>query len=119
MKSFSSSIAQTEQMSLEDALTLVEEGADKKWLAAALERIRHLCLTRALWTSDDVWEGLDGLDVSTNEPRAMGAVVKDACKRGWCCSSGQFQKSTRPACHARPIAVWRSLLIPAPYPPQA
>ena len=111
--SFSSSIMGSEQLSLEDALVAVREAADEKWYAAALERIRHLCLTRASWSADDIWEGLDGLDLSTREPRALGAVLRDACSKGWCVPSGSYQKTSRPEAHRRPVAIWRSLLIPS------
>lgn len=44
------------------------------------------------------------------EPRAMGAVMRRAAARGICEATSETRRSTRAACHARPVRVWRSLL---------
>src|SRR5688572_16292011 len=47
-ESFSKKLTQlnTEQTSLEEALSLVQQNADEEWWDTALESVRKLCLTR-------------------------------------------------------------------------
>lgn len=101
------------QPSLLDALTARDEAIDRVeanahdlWLAAAREALDELCATRESFTSDDLWAALDGRDVSTHEPRAMGAVLRQAARDGLVAGTRQYRPSVRPACHARPVRVW-------------
>lgn len=91
------------------AINQVERNADPSWLHAAALVIRALCRTQLYWSSDDVWAGLDILDVEApHEPRAMGAAIRQAARLGLCEASGRYVASTRVECHARPLALWRS-----------
>lgn len=90
------------------AIQQAEEHADGAWLVAAQAVVRHLAETRREFTTDDVWRSL----ASTREPRALGAVMRWAAAAGLVENTHQTVPSTRPECHARPVAVWRSLLPP-------
>ncbi|MDB5344208.1 MAG: hypothetical protein JWP89_2585 [Schlesneria sp.] len=114
MTAFSQSIQRQnpqDQLDLFSALEKVEEAANQEWWNAATARVRYLCETRVEFTTDLVWSHLDALECSTKEPRALGAIMQNAAKAGWCVSSGVFVKSTRPECHSRPIVKWQSRLL--------
>lgn len=100
------------QTSLDDLLQAVREAGDERWYQTAMEIVRHLCESQDRFTTDQVWEHLEGKDVSTPEPRLMGAVMIDAAKSGWIRSTGQYLKSIRKECNRRPVTLWQSLLRP-------
>src|SRR5688500_12797206 len=100
----------TQQMTLQDALVLVQEHANKDWYAAALKQVHWLCLSIKEFPTDDVHAVLDRMDVTTPEARAMGSVMTEAMKKGWCKATGQYKATVRPEAHRRPIRIWESLL---------
>lgn len=60
------------------------------------------------FTTDDVWEiAAKRSWIVPAEPRAIGAAIVRASKEGLIASTGAYQKSRRPDCHARPVAIWR------------
>ena len=92
------------------AVERVGENANPEWLRAA-----HLCVidvarVMPTFTTDDVWERVSLLGVTTHEPRAMGAAIRRAVKDGVCAATPAYERSSRVECHARPVRVWRSLL---------
>lgn len=99
-------------MSLAEAVTdaaiaRVRSNADETWVREA-ERIISLVVRRQrLFTTDDLWEA--GLP-SPREPRALGAVMREAARLGICEATGEYRRSERAACHTRPIRVWKSLV---------
>lgn len=103
------------QLSLEEAVAAcdasieqVEEHAHAEWLAAAMLAVRDLARHNDTFTTDQVWELLELDNVATHEPRAMGAVMRRASKDGLIEATGNYVKSARPECHARPVPVWSS-----------
>lgn len=93
------------------ALDRVKAAADLDWLTACRGVIRRLALTRETFTSDDVWEGLRKYRCTTPEPRAMGAALQGARLDEWISPLPEWRISKRPACHCRPVRVWKSLLL--------
>lgn len=95
------------------AIAEVRTGMNMDWYAAALQAIRALAAryarTGERFTTDDVWEALEARLVNTPEHRAMGAVMRDAARAGTIAPTANYQKSRRPACHARPVRVWVGL----------
>jgi hypothetical protein len=81
--------------------------AAEPWTQYAVDVIGLVSLARFDFTSDDVWAALD---VKPSEPRALGAAMKAAANRGIIFPTGEYRKSGRPECHARPLAVWRAKL---------
>lgn len=75
------------------------------------------------FTTDDLWErdarfregeasaraarASNHVPPSPNDPRAMGAALIAARRDGLISATGGYRKSTRPECHARPVAIWR------------
>jgi hypothetical protein len=92
------------------ALDMVERGASKMWIDAALDSVRRVCLKHAEFTTDDVWAELV-LWCDTwqpPEPRAMGAVMRAACQLGLCTRSDRTRNSNKVSCHRRPLRIWIS-----------
>jgi hypothetical protein len=55
-----------------------------------------------------VWDALG--ENRPVEPRALGAVMKAMARDGKIRATGEYRKSARTDCHARPVAVWRVVL---------
>lgn len=98
-------------MTEQSYIEAVNYSADAKWKIEALRIVSELAATKHEFTTDDVWEQLDKLDVSTHEPRAMGAVMTTARRMKLISSTLVHVISTRPACHSRPIKVWKSEIL--------
>jgi hypothetical protein len=96
-----------------EAVERVERNADERWKFAALTAVIYLSHRRAEFTTDDVAEFLSHTDVTTHEPRAMGAVMRRAARQGFIVATDRYRPSTRPQAHQNPKRVWRSLVIEA------
>ena len=101
-------IIDTAQLDKVAAIAAASAKADRAWLRAAMAAVRHLATVLDEFTTDHVWACLPN-DVRTHEPRAMGAVMRDAMKEGVIAPLDRYEMSTRPACHCRPVRVWKSL----------
>ena len=91
----------------DEALARVEAGAGD-WVQRARDAVTMVALARFDFTTDDVWDAL-GEDRPA-EPRALGAVMKQLAAEGRIRATGEYRKSQRVDCHARPVAVWRVCL---------
>jgi len=113
MTSFSSTIINQNfvQVTLEEALALVEQGADKEVWKKAMSLMEEICKAHQEFTTDILWERLDGLGIVVREPRVVGAIVRAAESKGWCKPTGKYTCTTRPVAHRRPVRLWRSLLL--------
>jgi len=100
------------QLFLDDALAQVEQNADQLWLEAAVRIVKRICETTPEFTTDALHAELAKTMHSTREKRALGAVMRKAAHCGWCENTSRVEKSKRPECHKRPVAVWRSLIYP-------
>lgn len=98
------------QMNLDAALERVEAHADAEWKQAALEAVRLCARQMPEFTTDQIWKVLDRTDYGTHEPRAMGAIMRQAVGLGWVKPTNQYRTSDRPECHKRPVKVWDSML---------
>lgn len=88
-----------------EAINRVHANADKQWLKAAHSAVIEIASRQQFFSTDDIWN--TGLS-SPREPRAMGAVMREAVRLGICMATDRTIRSTRPECHKRPIQVWRS-----------
>jgi DNA-binding GntR family transcriptional regulator len=88
------------------AIQEAEDHADQAWLNAAQRIVHELVQAGEPFTTDDVWDRLDRMDVHTHEPRALGAVMRHAARTGLIVNSGLYCKSSRAQNHARPIPRW-------------
>jgi hypothetical protein len=95
----------------EEAVTRVASHADPDWVAHVLDVIYCLAVAHDELTTDDVW-GTIGEVAATHEPRALGSVMRQAARLGYVRATDRYTPSARPACHARPVRVWESLIRP-------
>lgn len=98
------------QYAADMAIKQVEKNASVEWLRVALLCVIDVARVMPTFTTDDVWERVGLLGVTTHEPRAMGSVMRRAVKDGVCVATPSYERSSRVECHARPVRVWRSLL---------
>lgn len=89
------------------AIVRVAQHAPDGWLAAAVDVVADICRRRSKFTTDDIWDRVG----EPPEPRAMGAVMRQAQRDGLCETTGSYEPSRRVECHGRPVRVWRSLLF--------
>ena len=97
------------QIIQEQAVDSARRGVDPNWYETALRGVRVLARKNQYLTSDDVWEWIRPLQIQSREPRAMGAVMRSSRFDEIIAPTSDFRTSTRPACHGRPIRVWKSL----------
>lgn len=100
------------QGALLDALGRVEEHATPEWIDLATQCGAWLSENRQQWSADDLWERMETRhpDVTTHEPRALGAVVRRLKSAGHIDAEPvRYVKSKRAQSHLRPIPVHRSL----------
>jgi hypothetical protein len=96
------------------AMHRVDEHAPTTWKECAESAIRWVAERREEMTTDPVWYVLDSWSVPfPPEPRALGPLMKSACKWGWLEQTGRVHKSVRPECHRRPLAVYKSKVYDA------
>jgi hypothetical protein len=92
----------------DEAIARVEANAPERWLQRAHDTVQLIALARFDFTTDHVWDALG--DDRPAEPRALGAVMKAMARDGKIRATGEYRKSERADCHARPVAVWRVCL---------
>lgn len=89
------------------AIEQVGDNASADWLAAVWRIVEALPIG-ALFTTDYVWASLERDAVPpTHEPRAMGAAIVGLRRAGLAVATGDYRKSARVECHARPVMIWR------------
>jgi hypothetical protein len=93
----------------DEAIAQVEANADLNWMAAAHTAVVLLAINCDEFSTDEMWEALREVE-PTHEPRAMGAVMRAAARHGLIVKTDRVRNSVRPECHARPVAIWRSLV---------
>jgi hypothetical protein len=96
---------------LEEAIERVGLNADQLWALEAFKIVEMLSIQRHDFTTDDVWEWMNQMhpELTTHEPRAMGAVMRKASSDRLCVPTERYSKSLRPECHRRPIRVWQGI----------
>lgn len=93
----------------DEAIARAEQHAVVDWNDEVDRAILRVARRRDLFTTDDIWQELLTAPAWTHEPRAMGAAMRRAERAGWCSPTADWWLSKRPACHRRPLRVWRSL----------
>lgn len=88
-----------------DASVAQVGNAYQAWISRRLAFIKSLPVGRE-FTTDQLWAAAPAADHKITERRAMGAVMVEAQALGLIRPTGEYMKSSRPACHARPIAIW-------------
>lgn len=98
------------KIATDEAIKQVAENMDIQWQKLAWETLKLIAENHPEFTTDDLWAVLDRYpDITTHEPRAMGAIMRKAVKHRWVVTTGRYVKTKRPIAHQKPIAVWKSL----------
>lgn len=98
----------------EEAIQRVEDHAAPTWLEEAYNAGVGLARIRSDFSSDDIWQWMEDYypDVTTHEPRAMGAVIRSLKRNGIIAVEPKcYVKSARVQSHLRPIPRHSSLLF--------
>lgn len=95
-----------------DSVDEAGEHADSSWMFDARRALAHIAATLPTFTTDDVWAFLDSSTATTHEPRALGAVIRNAHRAGLIHPTGGYIPSTRPECHGRPVRQWTRTVNP-------
>jgi len=91
------------------AIKKAGDNADPTWFKEALDAVKHCALTLGEFTTDDVWEVLTNRNIdATREPRALGAVIRNAKSLKLIVPTGNYRRSNRPECHMNPKMIWRA-----------
>ena len=100
-------------MQIVDELIIEPVISGKDWLLHAERGVRIIARRQEQLTSDDIWEWLLKLELNleVHEPRAMGAVLRNAARDHIILPVNQWQESTRPIAHKRPVRIWKSLIF--------
>jgi len=96
-----------------EAMTRVHANAEEAWKVAAKLSVEAVAKRKPEFTTDAVWWWLEHHypDYMPHEPRAMGPIMRWAVTTGVVAATDRTTRSTRVACHARPVAIWRSLIV--------
>ena len=94
----------------------VAVSAGDEWIARAYMLIRTLAKYKEEFTADTVHIAAANVGMPTPpDPRAWGPVMMKARRVGIIVKTGKYVPSERPACHRRPIPVYRSTIHRGPY----
>lgn len=83
--------------------------ADSEWKDVAFRAVEWLAKTHSRFTTDDIHKAMEKYypNVTTHEPRALGAIMRQARAAGIIVPTNEHIPSQREAAHKRPIRVWR------------
>jgi hypothetical protein len=103
-----------------DGMDRAEEHANSHWWQCMLESAQAVAERKPFFTTDDVvaLRRVRHPNATTHEARAIGPLMRQAAKLGYCEQTQDWVESTQPQCHRRPMRVWYSLIYrgPAPLP---
>ena len=93
----------------EQAISQVERNADEEWKRQARRAIEEVAHDLGFFTTDDVWLYLETLGIDApHEPRALGAMIREATTKRVIVATGRYKKSSRVECHSRPVMIWEA-----------
>lgn len=100
------------ELARDEAIERVDRHAEDLFKVCAPEALRYVAARRNELTTDAVWYVLDRrFGVRPHEERAMGPIMLAAQRKGWIEATNRTVKSARVECHARPLRIWRSLIV--------
>lgn len=95
----------------EEGIERAGRAAPDDWASEALQAVLLVAEHRARFTTDAAQFLLDRRGVSPPpEPRAWGAVMRQAAGKGWIERTEDTSRSVKAASHRRDKRVWRSLV---------
>lgn len=98
----------TNNQKLQQAYDMIASGDDYFFIKQGLRALNYLKKKGYdLVTSCDVWHLLDHANITANNPRSMGLVMKLASKNNILESTGDYRPSKRKQANSRPVRIWR------------
>lgn len=97
------------------AMDQAEEHATPAWKEAAKQAVYRVCMGRESFLVDDIWPEFERVEgdfayTGTRDKRAMGPVVVNCCKEGWCESTKTRLPSAIVSTHRGYRTLWNSKL---------
>lgn len=90
----------------DEAIARVRKNLTEKEMENAVFKVFCVADKQASFTTDDI----DFKFPADVERRVIGAVMQQAARMGICEPTDRMRKSNQVRCHARPKAIWRSLV---------
>lgn len=94
----------------EEAIKRSYDNANDPWKVAAIEELWSISKRKATLTADDLWIAMEGRSEKTNEPSALGGVMRAAQKIGFIRPTRELVRTKLPQRH-RDVRVWESLVF--------
>lgn len=91
------------------AIDQAETNAGEEWNKLAESILVRVARTKLELTTDDL--RLAGLPDPPNDPRALGAVMRNGAMGGIIVRTDRTINTTRVSAHRRPLRIWRSLIV--------
>ena len=88
-----------------EAIARVERNMEPEWAELVDRAIMLVLSKRRDFTTDDVWDELDGM-IEPHEKRAMGAAMLRVARKGLIQATDRTRPSARAVCHANPKRIW-------------
>jgi hypothetical protein len=100
-----------------DGMDRAERHADEYWWQCMLEAAKIVAERKPFLFSEDIVRLCNELhpNVFTHENRAIGPLMREACRLGYFIKTEDWVESTQKQCHRRPMRVWYSLLFKGPH----
>lgn len=87
------------------AIARVERNMEPDWAKMVDLAIKMVISRQREFTTDDVWDELDGT-IEPHEKRAMGAAMLRVARKGLIQATDRTRPSARAICHANPKRIW-------------
>jgi hypothetical protein len=99
-----------------DGMDRAERHADPHWWQCMLECGKAVAERKPFFITDDVVRLCSKLhpNASTHEQRALGPVLREMCRIGYCERTQDWIESSQAQCHRRPMRIWFSLIYRGP-----
>lgn len=101
--------AKASEAARDRSIQQVDEHAEPEWKALAYEAVRQTASDLPFgFTTDDVWLRIPEDAEPPHEPRAMGAIMRQAHRDGWIVPTRDHRPTARIVAHRNPKRVWRA-----------
>lgn len=97
----------------DNAIKRVGDNAQRAFMTCALISVKTVARIVPEFTTDEVVAHMVRAfpEVTTHEPRAWGAVMRQAVKEGWIANTHRVRASEMVSNHRRPKAIWASRIL--------
>lgn len=83
---------------------------DAEWAERMFEAVAICATALPEFICDDVWTFASAEDRAFPRPKALGAVILRAARRGWIARTDRVRLTANARRHRSPVPVWRSLI---------